>query len=101
MNAAALDDELRERRDLVSGEVLPESRLVRFVAGPDGDVVPDVAASLPGRGMWVAASRDAVALAARKNLFSKSAKASFLASSLTSAAGTVRMRARVTMDWSR
>ena len=26
----------RERRDIVSGEVLPEHRLLRFVAGPDG-----------------------------------------------------------------
>ena len=35
----------RERRDIVSGEVMPENRLLRFVADPDGQVVPDVAAS--------------------------------------------------------
>ena len=37
----------RERRDIVSGEIMPENRLVRFVAAPDGSVVPDVAAKLP------------------------------------------------------
>src|SRR4029077_1809653 len=63
------------RRDLVSGEVLPEHALVRFAADPDGNVVPDIAAVLPGRGMWVRADRDAVTAAAKKNLFAKSAKA--------------------------
>ena len=65
----------RERRDLVSGEVMPEERLVRFVAGPDGVVVPDVARKLPGRGLWVASSREAIDQAARKGGFSRAAKA--------------------------
>ena len=65
----------RERRDLVSREVMEESRLIRFVAGPDGQVAPDLARKLPGRGMWVEASRAAVDEAARKNLFARSAKA--------------------------
>jgi hypothetical protein len=65
----------RERRDLVSGEVMPEERLVRFVAGPEGVVTPDVARKLPGRGLWVAATREAVDQAARKGGFSRSAKA--------------------------
>ena len=65
----------RERRDLVTGEVMPEERLVRFVVGPDGAVVPDVARKLPGRGLWVEARREAVDLAARKGGFSRAAKA--------------------------
>jgi predicted RNA-binding protein YlxR (DUF448 family) len=69
----------RERRDLVSGEVMPEERLVRFVAGPDGVVTPDVARKLPGRGLWVAATREAVETAARKGGFSRSAKAKLTA----------------------
>ena len=64
----------RERRCIVTGEVLPEARLVRFVIGPDGAVVPDVEAKLPGRGMWVSAGRAAIAKAVSKNLFSKAAK---------------------------
>jgi uncharacterized protein len=65
----------RERRDIVSGEVMAEARLVRFVAAPDGGVVPDLAAKLPGRGMWVEATRAAVEQAARRNAFARSAKA--------------------------
>jgi predicted RNA-binding protein YlxR (DUF448 family) len=70
-----LADVARERRDLVTGEVMDEARLVRFVAGPDGGVVPDLARKLPGRGLWVAADRTSVATAAKKNLFSRAAKA--------------------------
>lgn len=65
----------RERRDIVSGEVMEEARLIRFVAGPDGAVVPDLARKLPGRGMWVAADQASVATAAKKGLFARSAKA--------------------------
>jgi uncharacterized protein len=71
----SLAEAQRERRDLVSGEVMPEERLVRFVAGPDGVVVADVARKLPGRGLWVAATREAVDLAAGKGGFSRAAKA--------------------------
>jgi len=65
---------MRERRDIVSGEGMPENRLIRFVAGPDGRVVPDVAAKLPGRGLWVEASAAAIAKAVEKKLFSRAAK---------------------------
>jgi hypothetical protein len=54
---------------------MDEAQLVRFVAGPDGGVVPDVARRLPGRGLWVAAERAAVEQAARKGLFARAAKA--------------------------
>jgi predicted RNA-binding protein YlxR (DUF448 family) len=69
----------RERRDIVSGTVLPENRLVRFAAAPDGTVVPDVAAKLPGRGLWVEATRDAVNKAVEKKLFSRAAKMQVIA----------------------
>jgi predicted RNA-binding protein YlxR (DUF448 family) len=59
--------------------VTDEAGLVRFVPGPDGVVVPDLARKLPGRGLWVAANRDAVTLAARKGLFSRAAKAKLTA----------------------
>jgi predicted RNA-binding protein YlxR (DUF448 family) len=70
----------RQRRDIVSGAVMDEDRLIRFVAGPDGVVAPDLARKLPGRGLWVAADRTAVATAARKNAFSRAAKAKLTAS---------------------
>lgn len=65
----------RERRDVVTGEVMPEARLIRFVAGPDGAVVPDLGRKLPGRGVWVEASRESLATAVKKNAFARSAKA--------------------------
>lgn len=64
----------RERRDLVSHQVMDESRLIRFVAGPDGQVVPDLGRKLPGRGLWVEASRASVEAAVKKNGFTRAAK---------------------------
>src|SRR5882672_6518751 len=64
------------RTCLVTSEELPKDELVRFVIGPDNSVVPDLAQNLPGRGLWVKAAREPIATAARKNLFSKAAKAS-------------------------
>ena len=72
---ATLAEAERERRDIVTGEVMDEARLIRFVAGPDGQVVPDLARKLPGRGLWVAADRASVDAAAKRGLFSRSAKA--------------------------
>ena len=37
----------------VSRAELPPDELIRFVAGPDGAIVPDLARRLPGRGVWV------------------------------------------------
>ncbi len=65
----------RERRDLVTHQVMDESRLIRFVAAPDGSVAPDLARKLPGRGLWVAADRASVEAAVKKNLFSRAARA--------------------------
>ncbi|MFC5372079.1 RNA-binding protein [Brevundimonas faecalis] len=65
----------RDRQDLVSRQALDESRLIRFVPGPDGSVVPDLARKLPGRGLWVAADRASIEAAVKKNLFARSAKA--------------------------
>ena len=72
--AATHAEASRERRDIVSGEVMEESRLIRFVAGPDGAVVPDLARKLPGRGLWVAADRTSVETAAKKGLFARAAR---------------------------
>ena len=74
-SAATHAEASRQRRDIVSGEVMEEARLIRFVSGPDGAVVPDLARKLPGRGLWVAADRVSVDTAARRGLFARSAKA--------------------------
>lgn len=77
--AMTLAEANRERRDIVTGAVMDEARLIRFVAGPDGVVVPDLARKLPGRGLWVAADRASVETAARKGLFARAAKAKVVA----------------------
>jgi predicted RNA-binding protein YlxR (DUF448 family) len=67
------DRDVSERRCIVTGETAPKAGLIRFVIGPDNLVYPDVLEKLPGRGMWVTASRDALDKAG-KGQFSKSAK---------------------------
>ena len=64
------------RTCIATGEVGAPERMIRFVVGPQGDVVPDLARRLPGRGMWVRAERAAVERAVAKNLFARAARAS-------------------------
>ena len=70
------DDEtqLAERKCIGAGKSLPQDRLIRFVIGPDGDVVPDLEAKLPGRGFWLSADRDMINTACAKRLFTKAAR---------------------------
>lgn len=63
------------RRCLATGTIRPKAAMVRFVAAPDGTVVPDILGRLPGRGLWLTASRDIVAAASSKGLFAKAARA--------------------------
>ena len=58
----------------VSREVRPIAELIRFVVSPQGDVIPDLKRKLPGRGLWVSASRRTVAEAVRRHQFSKGFK---------------------------
>jgi predicted RNA-binding protein YlxR (DUF448 family) len=64
-----------ERKCIATGEVQPKSGLIRFVAGPEGQVVPDLAERLPGRGVYVAADRAALDRAVAKKLFARALKA--------------------------
>ena len=66
-------DGSRTRRCIVSGESLPEGRLLRFVIGPDAEIVPDIEAKLPGRGFWVSADRKSLERAVSKGLFARAA----------------------------
>ncbi len=63
-----------ERYCALSREIKPVAELIRFVIGPDGAVVPDLKRKLPGRGVWLTASREALAQAVRRNVFAKSFK---------------------------
>lgn len=46
------------RRCIITRERLPKERMIRFVVGPGRILVPDLIATLPGRGIWLSASRD-------------------------------------------
>ena len=65
-----------QRTCIATGETGAPERMIRFVVGPEGDVVPDLARRLPGRGLWVKAERGAVERAVAKNLFARAARAS-------------------------
>lgn len=62
------------RRCIASGVSGDTSRMVRFVVGPDAQIVPDVDNRLPGRGLWLSANRDMIETAASKRLFAKAAR---------------------------
>ncbi|HYB08128.1 MAG TPA: RNA-binding protein [Alphaproteobacteria bacterium] len=63
------------RRCVVTRRVLPKERLIRFALDPEGNVVADLEGQLPGRGIWLQASRDVVETACAKGSFAKAARA--------------------------
>ena len=67
-------DEETARKCIVSGESQSKSGLIRFVVGPDATIVPDLLSRLPGRGIYVTASREALEKAVKKGLFSRAAR---------------------------
>ena len=56
---------------IVTRTVKDEAELLRFVRGPDGAAVPDLARKLPGRGVWVSLDRKILDQAIAKRLFSR------------------------------
>lgn len=44
--------------------------MIRFVIGPEENIIPDVFSKLPGKGIWVGASKSSVEKALNKNIFS-------------------------------
>jgi predicted RNA-binding protein YlxR (DUF448 family) len=63
-----------ERMCAVTRAVRPIDELIRFVVAPSGEVIADLKRKLPGRGLWVSASRKAVTEAVRRNYFGKGFK---------------------------
>jgi len=63
-----------ERMCAVSRQVKPIGELIRFVVGPSGELVADLKRKLPGRGLWLTASRRTVAEAAKRHIFAKGFK---------------------------
>jgi uncharacterized protein len=71
---------MNERTCIVTRTSGTADQLIRFVAAPDGNVVPDLKRQLPGRGCWVTATRARVDEAVKKNLFKRGLKEDITAS---------------------
>jgi len=63
-----------ERLCVATRTVQPVTRLIRFVVGPDGEAVPDLKGKLPGRGVWVTATREALDDAITRKALARSFK---------------------------
>jgi uncharacterized protein len=60
-----------ERFCAATGAVRPVDTMLRFVVAPDGVVVADIKRTLPGRGIWITASREALATAIARRVFGR------------------------------
>ena len=86
-----------ERFCALTRSLLPVSEMIRFVVGPAGEVVPDVKRKLPGRGIWITASRASIDEAVKRNVFARGFKRDVKAT-VDLAAETDRMLARAALD---
>lgn len=68
------EQDMNDRTCIVTRESGSADDLIRFVAGPDGSVVPDLKRNLPGRGCWVKAERRLVDEAVKRKLFARALK---------------------------
>jgi uncharacterized protein len=73
-NGPRTDRSATMRMCAVTRAVRPIDELIRFVVAPSGEVIPDLKRKLPGRGLWVSASHQAVAEAVRRHHFSRGFK---------------------------
>jgi predicted RNA-binding protein YlxR (DUF448 family) len=60
-----------ERFCAATGAVTPVADMIRFVVSPDGTVVPDLKRKLPGRGLWITATRPALSSAVARKAFAR------------------------------
>ncbi len=60
-----------ERFCIVTRAVRPVEDMIRFVIAPSGEAVPDIKHNLPGRGVWVTATRSALEQAVKANGFAR------------------------------
>lgn len=64
----------RERLCIVTRAARPVGALIRFVVDPQGETIADLKGTLPGRGVWVSATRAAVEQAVRRKAFARAFK---------------------------
>jgi predicted RNA-binding protein YlxR (DUF448 family) len=61
-----------ERFCAATGKVKPVAEMIRFVLAPDGAAVADLKRRLPGRGIWITATRLALQRAIARKAFARS-----------------------------
>src|SRR5436309_4612486 len=86
-----------ERYCAATGAVTPVDDMIRFVLAPDGTVVPDLRRRLPGRGVWVTATRQALAAAIARKAFARNYKRN-VAVAPDFVASTERLLERAALD---
>ena len=65
-----------ERHCALTRTLKPVDEMIRFVVAPNGDVVPDLKRKLPGRGIWITATRASLDEAVKRNVFARAFKRS-------------------------
>lgn len=60
-----------QRTCIVTRELHDKAAMIRFVAAPDGRIVPDLRGDLPGRGYWVTADARVLAEGLKRQVFAK------------------------------
>src|SRR5215467_4151120 len=69
-----------ERTCALTRQLKPAEDMIRFVVGPNAEAVPDVKRKLPGRGLWITATRAAIEEAIKRNVFARGFKRNVRAS---------------------
>jgi predicted RNA-binding protein YlxR (DUF448 family) len=63
-----------ERFCAATGTVKPIAEMIRFVLAPDGSAVADLKRRLPGRGLWITATRGALQQGLARKVFARGFK---------------------------
>ena len=63
-----------ERFCALTRTLKPVDEMIRFVVAPDGAAVPDLKRKLPGRGIWITATRASLDEAIKRNVFTRGFK---------------------------
>ena len=94
---------MAERICILSGKSLPRDRLIRFVAGPEGHAVVDLAEKLPGRGAWIELNADSLRRVDDRKLLNRRIGVGFrdVEAEITQIADMLRARAIATAGMAR
>ncbi|WP_273759856.1 RNA-binding protein [Bartonella sp. ML70XJBT.G] len=65
---------MNERTCIVTRKGASAKMLIRFVIGPNNQIVPDLKANLPGRGVWISAHHSTIEAAIKQKAFHRSFK---------------------------